>query len=138
MRTIICTLMMALTAAAAAEPNAVLYQLQERCGKRAEEVFRQDQDWGKDPTATFESHYDAWLNKCFILERSTKSGMLRLKLFDANESKNYGEYVYDYKQKQILECHVRMAARPATTLDGEQKCISETEWKIMVELYMED
>jgi hypothetical protein len=38
--------------AVTAEPNAVLYQLQERCGKFAAETFRKDYDNGKGGAAT--------------------------------------------------------------------------------------
>jgi hypothetical protein len=38
--------------AATAEPNAVLYQLQERCGKFAAEVFRKEYDNGKSSDGT--------------------------------------------------------------------------------------
>ncbi len=44
------------------------YELQERCGKRAEERFRQA--YGNETTAvSYTNHYNRRLNKCLILVR---------------------------------------------------------------------
>jgi hypothetical protein len=58
----------------AAEPNKVLYELQERCGKRAAEVFEKDFPDTKTTgvIADYENHYSPRLNKCFIVESSTQ------------------------------------------------------------------
>jgi len=59
------------------EPDKVLYELQERCGKQAAQVFQKD--WGGTVVntndgqmlANYENHYSPRLNKCFYLEVST-------------------------------------------------------------------
>jgi len=72
MRAVIFGALMAMTTAAAGEPNAVLYQLQERCGKLAAEVFTKEYGNGramqyKDMTifSGYRTHYNARLNKCY-------------------------------------------------------------------------
>jgi hypothetical protein len=61
-----------MTAAAAAEP-AELYQLQLHCEKNAAEVFARDYGTGTDEGYSFnyQAHYNAHLNKCFLLLIST-------------------------------------------------------------------
>jgi hypothetical protein len=92
------------SANASAQPNKVLYELQERCSKRAEELFKREysapvpKSWGQ-MTFNYENHYSAQLNKCFFLEitmgydkgRLTRSKDMRL--FDLNENKEYGIYM---------------------------------------------
>ena len=57
-----------------AQPNKELYELQERCGKRAEEFFRREYgtvpktEYGITMWFNYENHYSARLNKCFFLE----------------------------------------------------------------------
>src|SRR5262249_18772373 len=53
-----------------AQPNKDLYELQERCGKRAAKVFEREYGSGKDGQTLFnyENHYSARLKKCFFLE----------------------------------------------------------------------
>jgi hypothetical protein len=121
MRQIAALLMLAATTAAA-EPNAVLYQLQERCGKRAEEVLARDFRQ-RDPLATIRSHYNGRLNKCFAIVSTVGSvviGQRLLVLFDVNESKEYGGYQEDF-------CHVE-----------EKHYHSEAEWNALVKPYMEE
>jgi hypothetical protein len=82
------------------------YELQERCGRRAEEIFRKD--WGKgmsqNGSAIFEgnynNHYNKKLNKCFYLiwstavtrkgkdQTTTRSAVL----YDLNRNKEYGAF----------------------------------------------
>jgi hypothetical protein len=56
-----------------AEPNKVEYELQERCGKRGAEVFKNEYSSvsnTKDGQSlnNYRSHYSPVLNKCFFLE----------------------------------------------------------------------
>src|SRR5258708_2273501 len=105
MKRIATVLMLAATAAAAAaEPNVALYQLQERCGKRAEEIFRHD--WGREPLANFQAHYNVRLNRCFVIERSSSGGMSTQVLFDANENKEYGSCTRSFEKTQWFMCSV--------------------------------
>jgi hypothetical protein len=63
---------MSLCVTSHAQSRKEIYELQERCGKRAAEVF--DQDFPKDQRKgleNFENHYNVQLNKCFLLEMNT-------------------------------------------------------------------
>jgi len=51
-----------------AQPNKELYELQERCGKRAAEVFKREYSPAHGQmTFNYENHYSARLNKCFFI-----------------------------------------------------------------------
>jgi hypothetical protein len=61
-----------------AEPNKVLYELQERCGKQATEWFVSE--WGRSGIvntndgqiiADFQNHYNSKLNTCIVLLNTT-------------------------------------------------------------------
>jgi hypothetical protein len=120
------------------------YNLEERCGKRAEERFRHDwgdgqpskTEYGQISSAIYESHYSPRLNKCFVLYRSSfftpkdKSTTQMFTLLDANTYKEYGEFseMRMFKERPILfDCHVL-----------EEHCTSEQEWKALIRPYMED
>ena len=82
------------------------YELQERCGRRAEEIFRKD--WGKGMSQTggaifegnYNSHYNKKQNKCFYLIWSTattrkgkeQSTTRSAVLYDINRNKEYGSF----------------------------------------------
>jgi hypothetical protein len=111
--------------------NKVLYELQERCGKRAAEVFEKDFPDTKTTgaIADYENHYSPRLNKCFIVESSTqylrddKGKTEKIKvliLLDVNENKAYGNF-------DPLQCEVR-----------GKVCRSEAEWRELIRPYMED
>jgi hypothetical protein len=120
-----------------AQPNKELYQLQERCGKRAEEFFRREYGPGSFPKLSnvmvnYENHYSPRLNKCFFLliavshEKWTTSKDMRL--FDLNENKEYGGYVSGFTADgPPLECDVQ-----------DQVCRSESEWRQLLKPFMED
>ena len=81
-----------------AEPNAVFYQLQLRCGKNAAEVFAKDYGNGTDDGYSFnyQAHYNAHLNKCFFLLISTfneKDNVIQsYYLSDLFENREYGTF----------------------------------------------
>jgi hypothetical protein len=82
------------------------YELQERCGRRAEEIFRKD--WGKGMSQSggsifegnYNNHYNKKLNKCFYLIWSTaiarkgkeQSTTRSAVLYDINGNKEYGAF----------------------------------------------
>jgi hypothetical protein len=114
-------------------PDAVLYSLQERCGKQAADTFTQE--WGSNVAnirGTYENHYNADLNKCFYLETSTiypngttrTENVIMLRLFDLNENKEYATFI---KGGAVMTCDVR----------GIQ-CSSEDEWLMLTKTYMEN
>jgi hypothetical protein len=80
-----------------------IYELQERCGKTAAEMF--DRDFPKDDRKgleVFENNYNASLNKCFLLEENTmitrdqgKTYTSKLlTLIDVNGNKVYGSFSF--------------------------------------------
>lgn len=114
------------------------YELQEKCGKRTEEVFRKE--WGdgihseKDlsMTASYTNHYNKKLNKCFyLLTSNTLSSKSKNKtsyqftsLWDINDNKEYGELINDGVR---INCHVQ-----------EVKCYSTEEWESLIKSYISD
>jgi hypothetical protein len=117
----------------AAEPNAVAYQLQERCGKRAEEVLRFN---GWNPAkdiASIQSHYNSRLNRCFAIQRTMIYGDPNVILFDVNEGKDYGEFILSHVQYKgelsliVTECYVE-----------KKHCRSAEEWDELARPYMEE
>jgi hypothetical protein len=123
------------------------YELQERCGKRAEELFRRD--WGnsgivkgKDSTTTanFENHYNTKLNKCFekletiVIPHQARSfdSITTRHIFDVNEQRTYAILMYSYRSAggggfHILTCDV-----------AGKSCDSEKEWQAMASHYMDE
>jgi len=118
---------------ASAQSNKVLYELQERCGSHAAEVFQREYGPGADrqdeqTLFTYESHYSARLKKCFFLEiamspKPTSSKIMRL--LDLNRSKVYGTFVSG--PTEPLAC----------ALQGKV-CRSESEWRQLLKPFMED
>lgn len=106
-----------------------IYNLQERCGMRAAELF--DKDFPKSDRKgleLFENHYNVHLNRCFILEESTiitndqgKTNKTKLlTLIDVNDNKVQGSF-------SSLNCDVQ-----------ERKCDSEDEFRSLIKLFMQD
>jgi hypothetical protein len=99
-----------------AQPDKVLYELRERCGKRAAEVFQKE--WvghiinQKDGyiTADYENHYSPRFNKCFYLQKSSsvsKSPSVQsLDLYDLNENKQIGSFATG-TPSGISDCQVQ-------------------------------
>jgi hypothetical protein len=112
------------------QPNKEQYELEERCGKRADEVFRREYETKeeKDSLFNYRNHYNPRLNKCFFLEistsmigRHTMATMYRL--FDLNENKELGNF---YKASDgVMSCVV-----------GTHSCASEAEWNTLISPYM--
>jgi hypothetical protein len=116
-----------------AQPSKQLYELQERCGRHAAEVFQREYGPGADrqdeqTLFTYENHYSARLNKCFFLEiaisnKPTSSKIMRL--LDLNRNKVYGTFVSG--PTEPLAC----------ALQGKA-CRSESEWRQLLKPFMED
>lgn len=116
------------------------YELQERCGKRAEEEFRRE--WGNGITntkegqsiASYRNHYNSQLNKCFYLltnqsvpSKDNKSRPSKqITLLDINENKEYG-FFFKFNDGPLMDCAV-----------AGKKCASQTEWEALVAPYMGD
>jgi hypothetical protein len=109
------------------------YDLQERCGKRAADVFGKDfgdrisEIKSGQVIADYENHYNTRLKRCFILERSTtymhdraQPPLKILMLIDVNENKLFASFT-------PLQCDVH-----------GQPCHSEQEWMTLLQKYMEE
>lgn len=111
------------------------YELQERCGKRAEESFKKE--WGNgifstkegQALVTFRNHYNRRLNKCFYLQTyidskfkgKQKSMTTSRILVDFNDNNEIGTFL------SPTICHV-----------GGNVCRSEKEWDALVAPFMND
>ena len=133
----------AVAATAAAEPNKELYELQERCGRRAGEFFTAGR-YGNGNTTTpdggrllaaFENHYNQKLNKCFIILKTTQyfksekgnDFYIYDMLIDINDNKIIGEFMIGRGNPKPDGCAV-----------AERDCASEASWRAMVKPYMEE
>ncbi|MDQ2954571.1 MAG: hypothetical protein M3R18_06515 [Pseudomonadota bacterium] len=106
-----------------------IYELQERCGKRAAEIFEKDFPQGeRKGLELYENHYSIRFNKCFLLEENTlimrdqgkTTSTKLLTLIDVNANKIYGSF-------SPLNCDVQ-----------DTKCRSEQEFRELIRQYMED
>jgi hypothetical protein len=109
------------------------YELSERCGKQAAEVFAKEWEAPDyysvaNVMASYENHYNSQLDKCFYLLTSTgKSGTKIMALFDLNENKDYGLYVGTAEAKEPIQCYVQTS-----------DCRSDEEWRALIKPLMED
>jgi len=123
-----------------AQPNKELYELQERCGKRAAEVFAREYSPRIANTKdvqmryNYENHYSRRLNKCFFLEiavsheRKDGTSSKLMRLFDLNGNKDYGVFVSGLSDK----------GPPVACLLQDKICQSESEWRQLLKPLMED
>jgi len=119
------------------EPNKIEYELRERCGKRAEQVWHRDygsqfvkNDDGGYATYHYSNHYNGKLNKCFFLvweeEHSPKDHTIRMEtLVDVDEHDQYGFMMFS--NGQFYSCDVKGGS-----------CNSEREWMEFRQRYMEE
>ena len=119
-------------ASAQAQTAREQYDLQERCGKRAEQVF--EKRWGKEPDPTeavaYENHYNTRLSKCFYLERRIvhthgKAPYRELRLFDLNENREIGTYSR-IENDPFVFCVIE-----------EKGCRNEDEWRELIKPFMQ-
>jgi hypothetical protein len=133
-------------AEAFAEPNKEQYDLQERCGKRAEQVFKSDnpgQSSGSLVTntedgstiTTYQNHYSAALNKCFYLiittgihsKENPQYTTTFVTIINLNENKEYGSFFKRSLDSAPVMCNLR-----------QQVCHSQGEWEELLKPYMEE
>ncbi|MGI8526881.1 MAG: hypothetical protein ACR2K5_12025 [Pseudolabrys sp.] len=133
-----------LTSISYAAADKAEYELRERCGKRAEQVWRTEfpndgitnHPDGSQTTTNYKNHYSATLNKCFYLQTgmTIKKGNTAIateRLYDINENNEYGMLVSDIESpsfvKKVFVCFVK-----------DKKCSSENEWRELLKPFMED
>ena len=107
-----------------ADPNKAQYELSEKCGKRAEEVF--DKDFAHRGNFTYRNHYNSKLNKCFALITESDNKLIKIDLWDIYELSIYGQIGYK-KFGEILYCGMQV-----------HNCKSKEEWDTLVKPFMED
>jgi hypothetical protein len=127
--------------------------LQERCTRQAETVFR-DRGYSKDITkpkgdesgsndviADFESHYNTVLDKCFVLLEIfgvgvSNAGFQIRSLLDAYEGRTYAEYAWgptDSKKSWQVQPYCRLIP----SHNDQSNCHSEAEFNAFIAHYME-
>ena len=124
--------------ATVAQAQTEKYDLQERCGKFAAEVFAKEWGTGFSKTdnghtiADYRKHYNFRLNKCFYLELSTtepRSGDERpfssSRLFDLYESTEIG--TYQQLGDEVVSCDVQ-----------GKECQSVSEYQALIKPFMVD
>ena len=103
-----------------AASNKEEYELSEKCGKRAEELFK-----GKFENSViqynYQSHYNKKMNKCFMYVFSMNLNAL----YDVNENKEYGMIIFE--KGNVDRCRML-----------NKSCKSEDEWDSFVKSYMEE
>jgi hypothetical protein len=121
-----------------AQPNREPYEFQERCSKRAAEVFKREyspvSNSKNGRLFSYENHYSARENKCFFLEISVayekgqSTGYKLMRLFDLDDNKEYGQYfMNDLYQAGPFPCDVQGTV-----------CRSESEWQQLLKTFVED
>jgi len=119
------------------------YELQERCGIIAKEVFKREHGNGTFKTeygqteAVYTNHYNRKLNKCFVMITLTdyvyknnqpeyaKSFVITVN--DINENKEYGRFHNIYKQDKPAFCQV-----------ADRTCRDMLEWETLIKPLMEE
>jgi hypothetical protein len=118
------------------------YELQEKCGKRAEELFHSQ--YGKEniinskdgqAIVSYENHYNEKLNRCFSLisysffpnKTSTQKPSRQISLSSINENKELGSIFIFIETNKLMGCEV-----------SGKKCAAESEWNTLVAPYMNE
>jgi hypothetical protein len=120
-----------------------LLDLQDRCAKQAEHEFL-SLGHRKGGTDIYANHYNAKLNKCFMLIESTDArttpGTIWTKknLSDAFEGKVYGDYAW-HTDKVKKDREVPPIRCKVTLPSGEEKvCASSDEFDALIKIYVEE
>jgi len=122
------------------------YLLQERCGKRAQEVFDKSnpkqitRDENGIESSTYTNHYNKRLNKCFavitvifISKDKSKSGSYKqVQLYDINENKEYGVLFTE------IDFLPQAQYKPIQCTFLTTQCQSQEEWSTLAKPYMEE
>jgi len=122
-----------------AAPNKIEYELRDRCGKEAKDFWQTYHKenrviasaHGRETISNYRNHYNATLNKCFLLEITTTVGGTVAdteRLFDVNENGNYGVFAKDNADRVIV-CRVK---------GSKNECSSEYEWRKLITPFMQD
>lgn len=118
--------------------SAQSLQQQAICAAQAKKAFEEDKAEqiaellkGMSLTSNYENHYNAGMNRCFILEKWSSFRGSNTILSDAYEKRAYARYYYDYASG---EYHCELIA-PNERTGG---CKSRGEFEAFVAKYMND
>ena len=112
---------------------------QVKCSEQAQKAFIQ-LGFKANDIASYQSHYNAKLNKCFIDTENTtfqgKTGWTYRNVYDAVEGRSYGTYVWHTERnKKYWEVPPFMCE--VESPQGEkQRCNSKEEFSKLVQIYM--
>ncbi len=130
------------TLLAAPEPKGASLEYQEKCAQRSAQYYKEN-DYKIDDYHSFENHYNAKLNKCFIEiygtdQQPDKTFLTSRTIFDAFEGKNYAQYAWgSEKDKKYWEVPPLICS--ITLPDGNtQLCKTEDEFTSLTKNLMED
>jgi hypothetical protein len=128
--------------AANSTPKTAPLEYQEKCSEQARKSFNEMGYKTKD-LAGYENHYNAKLNKCFIMVQNTDATYsptiwTHKSVLDAYEGKAYGEYSWHtVKNKKYWEVPPFMCK--VVLLTGEDHfCKSDEEFDELTKVYMQD
>jgi hypothetical protein len=129
-------------AAPQTKPQTNTLEYQAKCAEQAAKIFK-DSGFKPNQMAGYENHYNAKLNKCFILiqnvdAKSPGTVWTFKNLSDAYEGKSYGEYAWHTdKVKKYWEVPPFMCK--VVLQSGEDRvCKSDDEFQELTKPYMED
>jgi hypothetical protein len=118
-------------------------ELQDKCAKQARDVFRL-KGWTDEQNATFENHYNARMNKCFIAERSLSKSrssdgtfFISRNLTDAFENKSYASYGWKSVKGETAAAVAPFVCYVTPPSGEQQKCHSEKEYDELARVYLE-
>jgi type II secretory pathway pseudopilin PulG len=114
--------------------------LQAQCAKQAKAAWV-DGGYSNSPMASYENHYNATLNKCFIYMQSYQiisgNGYDNRALLDVLENKSYGLYIL-HVMNGSGEGRLRPVKCTVQTVSGEVvDCESKDDFEARVKPYME-
>jgi hypothetical protein len=123
------------------QPTQARYEEQERCGKRASEVFKADYGQqimlNQEGTLFFNyrNNYNAALNKCFFLEitkilgyrAKTPYPATMYRLYDIDGNREYGSFYKRSDAPSPVDCQIL-----------GKSCASEAGWELLIKRFMED
>lgn len=115
------------------------HAVQDQCKDQAQARFRQ-LGWEGQGSATFKSHFNGKLDKCFVQVESTKASLdmvwSTVTLSDANSGHSLGSYSWRGAAGQKL-ADVPPFTCSVTMLSGEQRtCTSDAEFRSLIADYM--
>lgn len=118
--------------------RAVDFDLQARCAKQASDVWKTG-GWDRKKLATYSSHYNDKLQKCFMrIDTSTEESGADVTfetVMDAFESKGYAEFIWKVDHNsgdsKSMRCSAILPTGEAIT------CTSPEEFDALVKQYME-